>query len=180
MPLCTDTKPKSQPHPKSQPIRRCSPFPCISHFVAAKLIASFPFHHTAHRPNPSTEQNPRMLFRNRALAALLFVVGLASAHYTTNLRVDSSNKTAATSALDALSATMPNPVNTWKDEKTGTFYAQNQVFLTNKDPTRAVCDVEFTVPVDQVAQTKVESSYVSDVKTSKSGLDGGLPDYAEK
>jgi hypothetical protein len=121
-----------------------------------------------------------MLFRNRALASLLFVVGLASAHYTTNLRVDSNNKTAAASALDALSATMPNPVNTWKDEKTGTFYAQNQVFLTNKDPTRAVCDVEFTVPVDQVAQTKVESSYVSDVKTSKSGLDGGLPDYAEK
>lgn len=123
-----------------------------------------------------------MLFRNRALAALLFVVALASAHDTTNLRVDSSNKAAAAaaSALDALSATMPNPVNTWKDEKTGTFYAQNQVFLTNKDPTRAVCDVKFSVPLDQAAQAKVESSYVSEVKTGKSGLDGGLPEYAEK
>lgn len=123
-----------------------------------------------------------MLFRNRALAALLFVVALASpvlAHDTTNLRVE-SNKASASSALDALSATMPNPVNTWKDEKTGTFYAQNQVFLTNKDPTRAVCDVKFSVPVDQAAQTKVESSYVSEVKTGKSGLDGGLPEYAEK
>jgi len=124
-----------------------------------------------------------MLFRNRALAALLFVIALASpalAHDTTNLRVEGNKAAAASSALDALSATMPNPVNTWKDEKTGTFYAQNQVFLTNKDPTRAVCDVKFSVPIDQAAQTKVESSYVSDVKTSKSGLDGGLPEYAEK
>ena len=45
---------------------------------------------------------------------------------------------------------------------------------------RAVCDVKFSVPVDQAAQTKVESDYVSDVKTGKSGLEGELPDYADK
>lgn len=122
------------------------------------------------------------MLRNRSLAALISIVVLAFpalAHDTTNLRIE-SNKVAAASPVDALSVTIPNPVNTWKDEKTGTFYAQNQVFLMNNDPTRAVCDVKFAVPVDQAAETRVESSYVSNVKTGKSGLTGGLPEYAKK
>ncbi|GAB5033064.1 Hypothetical protein NocV09_01200190 [Nannochloropsis oceanica] len=122
------------------------------------------------------------MVRNCAFAAFISIVALASpalAHETTNLRME-SNKAVAASPMDALSVTMPNPVHTWKDEKTGTFYAQNQVFLSNNDPTRAVCDVEFAVPVDEAAETRVESSYVSNVKTGKSGLTGDLPEYAEK
>ncbi|EWM24515.1 hypothetical protein Naga_100678g4 [Nannochloropsis gaditana] len=120
--------------------------------------------------------------RNYSLGVLLAVAALASpftqAHST--LRIDEGVKQTVTSPIDALSATMPNPVHTWEDKKTGTYYAQNQIFLKNTDATRAVCDVKFTVPVDAAAKTRVESSYVSHVETSRSGLDGSLPEYADK
>ena len=67
-----------------------------------------------------------MLFPSlRTTTAALLVLFLSYTHTNahTHLRED-GNKQAAT-ALDALKAEQPNPViNTWKDEKTGTFYAQ--------------------------------------------------------
>ncbi|TFJ86931.1 hypothetical protein NSK_002019 [Nannochloropsis salina CCMP1776] len=120
--------------------------------------------------------------RNYSLGVLLAVAALASpftqAHST--LRIDEGVKQTVTSPIDALSATMPNPVHTWEDKKNGTYYAQNQIFLKNTDATRAVCDVKFTVPVDAAAKTRLESSYVSHVETSRSGLDGSLPEYADR
>jgi hypothetical protein len=131
--------------------------------------------------NPSSSFSDKMA-RNYSLGVLLAVAALASpftqAHST--LRIDEGVKQTVTSPIDALSATMPNPVHTWEDKKNGTYYAQNQIFLKNTDATRAVCDVKFTVPVDAAAKTRLESSYVSHVETSRSGLDGSLPEYADR
>ena len=59
-------------------------------------------------------------------------------------------------------------------------HTQNQIFITNTDATRSICDVKFSVPIEKVANTKVESSYVSDVKTKGNGLEGTLPDYTKE
>ncbi len=38
--------------------------------------------------------------------------------------------------------TLPNPTNAWEDKEQGKFFSQTQVFLTNTDTERAICNVK--------------------------------------
>lgn len=75
-------------------------------------------------------------FSSNLCSPLLLLTLAASTHATTDPHHHLRKTAAAASAVDALTAEFPNPVNTWKDEKTGTFYSQNQVFLKNTDASR--------------------------------------------